>query len=115
MDTTAGGDVFDLRHAATDHVTTATVPTRRLFAISGFGPPRSSDFAVATATLGRAEAALHDVLRHRGVSTVGRPAIEVLWTPPPEVTFQELVDRFDSRDGWRWEQVAGIPARASAG
>src|SRR5690349_15951513 len=110
MDTTAAGDVFDLRHAATDHVTTATVPARRLFAISGFGPPRSSDFAVATTTLARAEAALGDVLRRRGEGAVRRPAIEVLWTPPPDVELGELVDRFGSRDGWRWEQVAGIPA-----
>jgi hypothetical protein len=114
MDTAAAGDVFDLRHAATDHVTTATVPARRLFAIAGFGPPRSSDFAVAATTLGRAEAALNDVLRHRGAGSVRRPAIEVLWTPPPDVAVDELVDRFAARDGWRWEQVAGIPAQATA-
>jgi hypothetical protein len=114
MDTTATGDAFDLRHAATDHVTTATVPARRLFAINGFGPPRSSDFAMATSTLARAEATLSRVLRHRGEGTVGRPVIEVLWTPPPDVSLPELVERFADRDGWRWEQVAGIPARASA-
>lgn len=114
MDTTATGDAFDLRHAATDHVTTATVPARRLFAISGFGPPRSSDFAVATSTLARAEATLSEMLRHRGDGTVARPVIEVLWTPPPDVSLHELVERFGDRDGWRWEQVAGIPARAGA-
>ena len=113
MDTTATGDAFDLRHAATDHVTTATVPARRLFAISGFGPPRSSDFAIGTSTLARAEAALGDVLHRRGEGSVGRPAIEVLWTPPPDVALGELVERFRDRDGWRWEQVAGIPMQAA--
>jgi hypothetical protein len=113
MDTTASGDAFDLRHAATDHVTTATVPARRLFAISGFGPPRSSDFAVATTALARVEAALSEVLRRRGEGTVARPVTEVLWTPPSDVAVHELVERFASRDGWRWEQVAGIPARAA--
>jgi hypothetical protein len=113
MDSTAASDLFDLRHAATDHVTTATVPARRLFAISGFGPPRSSDFEVATATLSRAEAALGDILHRRGQGSVRRPGIEVLWTPPSDVPVDELVERFRDRDGWRWEQVAGIPSVAA--
>ena len=112
MDSTASSDAFELRHAATDHVTTVTVPTRRLFAIMGFGPPRSSDFGIAIASLAAADAALRETLRRRGTPPITRPAPEVLWTPGPEVDLNDFATAFSTRVGWRWEQLAAIPAAA---
>jgi hypothetical protein len=114
MDTMEGSDVFDLRHAATDHVTSVTVPARRLFAITGFGPPRSSDFTLAVTTLVQAAGALREILHRRGISTGSRPSIEVLWSPGPEVGALGLAEAFALRDGWRWEQVLAIPGVAEA-
>jgi hypothetical protein len=113
MDWTAHTDAFDLRHAATDRVTGVTVPARRLFAIRGFGPPRSSDFAVAGTTLLGADARLRETLRRRGIPATTRPAREVLWTPGPQVVAGELARAFTARDGWRWEQVVAIPGVAA--
>jgi hypothetical protein len=113
MDSTTSSDAFELRHAATDHVTTVTVPTRRLFAITGFGPPRSSDFSIAMGSLAAVDAILRDTLRRRGAPPIIRPAPEVLWTPGPETDLDDLAAAFSTRAGWRWEQLAAIPAAAA--
>lgn len=113
MDPLPVSDRFELRHAATDHVSLVTVPPRRLFAIDGFGPPRSPGFDLALETLRAAATQLDATLAGRGPRHRERPLAECLWWPGPTVERDELVGSFATRADWRWEQLLEVSPDAT--
>jgi hypothetical protein len=114
MESPPVSDRFELRHAATDHVSLVTVPPRRLFAIDGYGPPRTPDFRLAFDALRAADEAVRAALAHTGSRELARPAAECIWRPGPEVEPDRLVESFATRTEWRWVQLLEVQPIATS-
>jgi hypothetical protein len=105
-------DRFELRHAASDRVLPVKVPSRRLLAIAGFGPPGTPDYLLALRALRLADQAVRAALSAAGWTGLVRGAAECMWQPPPEVPSASIVGSFVGRTDWRWQQLVELPRQA---
>lgn len=103
---------LDLWHAASDRPLTVSVPARTLFAIDGLGAPNAADFRLASRTLRRVDEVLRAAVAGRG-DPVRHGFLEIAWWQHPEPPLGELVDAFEDRSTWHWQQMMEIPAVAT--
>jgi hypothetical protein len=111
--TSGTADLFELRHAATDHATIVRVPERRMLALDGVGAPEGPAFRGAAESLHAvAEQLRADLHVRRHVETrVG--AIESAWWVHPEPPVAEVPTLFADRRMWHWQMMVEVPRQAT--
>jgi len=112
MITEQPSELFERRHAATDHASIVVVPERRMLAIDGVGNPGVGAYRLATETLRTAA----ELLRLRLARTNGSARgaiIECAWWVHPEPGRDEMATAFADRSAWHWQQMIEVPDRAT--
>lgn len=106
-------ELFERRHAATDHATIVVVPERRMLAIDGVGNPGIGPYRLATETLRTAAELLRLRLARANGGGAKGAIIECAWWVHPEPGRDEMAAAFADRSAWHWQQMIEIPDRAT--
>ena len=107
-------DLFELRHAATDHATFVVVPERTVLAIDGVGGPAGADYRFASDVLHDVSDALARRLRRLGWKGARPGTLETAWWVHPELPDDAMAAAFADRTTWHWQQMVEVPATATA-